>query len=89
MHINPTPLRFAAAGLHNVRIIRRMAASLTGALVALTVHSVYQDTTAALLAQHRAAQKMEQEVVLTHEEKVARIHLFAETLKTQRTQVSQ
>lgn len=79
MHIN----------LHNVRIIRRIAASLTGALIALTVHSVYQDTTAAVIAYHRAAQKVEQTTVLTHEEKVARIHLFAETLKTQRAQVSQ
>lgn len=74
--------------LHNISIVRRMAASLTGALVALTVHSVYQDTTAAVLAYHRAAQKVEETTVLTHDEKVARIHLFAETLKTQRASVS-
>lgn len=78
MHIN----------LHNVRIIRRVASSLTGALVALTVHSIYQDTTAAVLAYHRAAQKVEQVDTLTHEEKVARVREFAQALKTQRADVS-
>lgn len=79
MHIN----------IHNIPIVRRVAASLTGALVALTIHSIYQDTTAAVLAYHRAAQKVEQVDTLTHEEKVARVREFAQVLKTQRTQVSQ
>lgn len=50
MHIN----------LHTVPLVRRTAASLVGALIALTVHSVYQDTTAALLSHQRHADRIHQ-----------------------------
>lgn len=75
---------FTHIQLHEIGVLRRIAASLTGALIALTVHSVYQDTTAALLSSRRAEQKTEQTAMLTHDEKVARIRAFAETLKIQR-----
>lgn len=74
--------------LHTVPVVRRIAASLAGALVALSAHSVYQDTTAALIENGRADAQVHLVTPLTREEKIAQkaqlIKLFAQKLKQDR-----
>ena len=68
--------------IHEHPLLRRMTASLTGAVIALTVHGIYQDTTAAIIG----LQKQHQTVVT---DDAARVHAFAEALKAQRAAISQ
>lgn len=93
MPINPTPLRYAEASIHTLHtlpLLRRMTASLTGALIALTGHSIYQDTSAMVVSAMKNAD-------VTHaapsaensEDASARVRAFAEQLKQQRAELSQ
>lgn len=87
MHINPTPLRFAEAGLHTHPFVRRLAASLTGALIALTLHAMYQDTTSVVTAMlHDDTVPIADDA---EADAAARVRNFAEELKQQRAELSQ
>jgi len=77
--------------LHNVHIVRRIAASVTGALIALTVHSVYQDATAAVIAYQKHSEEQHDAAPVDRSGKIAqdsaRIQQFTEALKMQRAQM--
>jgi hypothetical protein len=77
MHINPHTL-------HNVRILRRMTASLTGALIALTAHAMYQDTAAMIVSMTKDADATHAAPSTETSDDAARIRDFAEQLKQER-----
>ena len=68
--------------IHEHPLLRRLTGSLVGAVIALTVHGIYQDTTAAIIG----IEKQHQTVVM---DDAARVHAFAEALKVQRAAISQ
>ncbi len=76
--------------IHNIHIVRRLTASLTGALIALTGHAIYQDTSAMVVSMMKDAD-------VTHaapspensDDASARVRAFAEKLKQQRAEQAQ
>lgn len=91
MPINPTPLRSAEAGihtLHNIHIVRRLTASLVGALIALAGHAIYQDTSAMVVSMMKDADATHTAPPAQTDDDAARIRAFADQLKEQRSGLS-
>lgn len=74
--------------IHTVPLVRRIAASLVGALIALSAHAAYEDTTAALILANRADAKVHLVTPLTRDEHIAQmaqlVKTYADTLKQKR-----
>jgi hypothetical protein len=77
MHIN--------LNLHEHALVRRMTASLTGALIALSCHAVYQDVSAMVVSAMKDHPVQEEQAV-TPQDDAAKVRAFAEQLKAQRAE---
>ncbi len=66
-----------------------MTASLTGALIALTGHAIYQDTSAMVVSMMKDAEATHAAPAAETHDDAARIRDFAEQLKQQRAELSQ